>query len=580
MRKGTFSVQKASGNSTAHNSRKNPPKYLIGLSENTQNFYEQIQSDDDFIAEAQNIYKDKIGQNMQKKQIANLVQETVLTLQEHQDEDDVKRLFEKLHDKFGGHTLLEVSVHRDEGYFQKGHIAYYPTKDILKKDDAWFIKSDIESELFDTKVDINDFEKVYNYHAHAKFSMFDKETGKTARMQKKDMSERIKFVSDELGLKYEPDSKTRFVSKSVHQVKDEHHARAKAQIQQEQYSYKEYQAKITALTDLTNEQKKELHKLNSQVNKQNADISELNKALQATKPLQDELRYVKRALEVSEYTNGLLNDKIQELEATASVSDRENQVITPENTLETPKSVLSDLDKIVDDSLTQKQVKTGAFKSETVTVVDEAKLKADLKSYHQGLIRKYQEQFKEAIHKAKEFISAKFQKQIEALKKEKQSLRVDVAEQKGLVDGLSISNADLRKEVRELKKEIKSTYEKIDKEATEAVQAQIDSLEDESLRYYNSLSPQEQRRYFAESYYEYIKDEVGKTKYSKAEKLFSKLDDNEYLEAFVKRTKEAHRVTEQLKVNSREDVVKSDKKPDEAQQGDTAKKKRQFVNER
>ncbi len=57
--------------------------------------------------------------------------------------------------------------------------------------------------------------------------MFDRETGKSARMQKKDMSERIKFVSDELGLLFAPDQETSRIKKSVNLVKDEHLARAR-----------------------------------------------------------------------------------------------------------------------------------------------------------------------------------------------------------------------------------------------------------------------------------------------------------------------------------------------------------------
>jgi hypothetical protein len=233
MRKGTFSVQKANANSSAHNSRKNPPKYLIGLELGTKNYYELLKKNDDFILETQAIYKEKIKQTMQKKQVENLIQETVLTLQPKQNENDVKELFKKLNKKYGGHELLEVSIHRDEGHFEKGGIAYYPTKNILKKENDWYVCSDPtiakpKKEDFDKKVDISTYEKVYNYHAHAKFSMFDRKLGKSARMQKKDMSERIKFVSDELGLMFAPGENSR-VKKSVNQIKDEHLAAAVAQ---------------------------------------------------------------------------------------------------------------------------------------------------------------------------------------------------------------------------------------------------------------------------------------------------------------------------------------------------------------
>ena len=298
MRKGTFSAKRAKSNSAAHNSRENAPKYLIGLEPDTKNYYELLQSDKDFILEAQQLYKNKIGQNMQEIQIPNLVQETVLTLQKYQNENDVKALFEKLNQKYGGHTVLEISVHFDEGHFEKDGIAFYPTKDILKKENDWFIKSDLVKKEFDIKVDINDFTKVYNHHAHVKFSMFDKELCKTARMQKKDMSERIKFVSGELGLAFNPDQKTSRIAKPVHQIKDEHHARTEAKlkikhdrsqdqkekeallarikelekekekaIEAKEYSFRDMQKQITALENLNADQKKELHRLNTEINK-------------------------------------------------------------------------------------------------------------------------------------------------------------------------------------------------------------------------------------------------------------------------------------------------------------------------
>ncbi|OCL81828.1 hypothetical protein [Arcobacter porcinus] len=82
MRKGTFSVQTATAFSSKHNSRELAPKYLVDSS--AKNYYELIKKDEDFIQEAQVIYKEKIRQTMQKKQVENLVQETILTLQPHQ----------------------------------------------------------------------------------------------------------------------------------------------------------------------------------------------------------------------------------------------------------------------------------------------------------------------------------------------------------------------------------------------------------------------------------------------------------------------------------------------------------------
>ena len=226
--------------------------------------------------------KIKLVNLCKKKQIPNLVQETVLTLQKDQDENDVKNLFKKLKSKFGGHELLEISVHRDEGHFQKDGIAYYLTKNMLKKNNEYFIKSNIDTKNFDKKIDINTFEKIYNYHAHAKFSMFDKELGKTARMQKRDMSNRIKFVSEELGLKFAPDKSTSKIHKSVHQIKDEHKSKA-VQQEKDNYNFREMQKKITALENASIQDKKELHKLNSQVKNSKIDKDILEKSINALK---------------------------------------------------------------------------------------------------------------------------------------------------------------------------------------------------------------------------------------------------------------------------------------------------------
>lgn len=279
MRKGTFSVQTATANSSKHNSREFAPKYLIDSS--AKNYYELIKKDSDFISEAQAIYKEKIKQTMQKKQVTNLIQETVLTLKPNQDENDVKKLFQELHKKYGGHELLEVAVHRDEGHFFKDNIAYYPTKNILRKGEEWFICNDSSIKKpkvvdFDKKVNINEFTKIYNYHAHAKFSMFDRRTGKSARMQKKDMSERIKFVSDFLGLEFNPNSETSRVKKSVNFVKDEHLARAREL--EKQQDLKQELAVAEDLKEINKRLREEL-KANGAKREDYAKLEKLNKDL-------------------------------------------------------------------------------------------------------------------------------------------------------------------------------------------------------------------------------------------------------------------------------------------------------------
>ena len=445
MRKGTFSVQTANPNSAKHNSRELAPKYLIDTS--AKNYYELLKKDDDFILEAQAIYKEKIKQTMQKKQVENLIQETVLTLQPNQDENDVKDLFKKLNKKYGGHELLEVAIHRDEGYFLKDDIAYYPTKNILNKNGDWYVCSDNsikkpKQDDFDRIVNIDEFEKVYNYHAHAKFSMFDRETGKTARMQKKDMSERIKFVSDELGLLFAPDQETSRIKKSVNLVKDEHLVRAR-----ELEAQKELKQELAKAKDLQEINKKLREEL-----KQAAATREDYAKLEAlNKDLKEQLK--DKTLTVDE-----LNKKIDEYKQ--EKAPKTNEIVLddksiPEKEKEVLKQFTSDLTISMQNHIKKEivTVKTGLLKSEDkeLNIIDEpnslfkgiqkaflnqfnviyelAKEKA--KEFYKDIIKSKDTEISELKEKNKELLNSNFNKdkKIERLEEQNKVLSTGVLEQ-------------------------------------------------------------------------------------------------------------------------------------------------------
>lgn len=445
MRKGTFSVQTANPNSAKHNSRELAPKYLIDTS--AKNYYELLKKDDDFILEAQAIYKEKIKQTMQKKQVENLIQETVLTLQPNQDENDVKDLFKKLNKKYGGHELLEVAIHRDEGYFLKDDIAYYPTKNILNKNGDWYVCSDTsikrpKKDDFDQIVNIDEFEKVFNYHAHAKFSMFDRETGKSARMQKKDMSERIKFVSDELGLLFAPDQETSRIKKSVNLVKDEHLVRAR-----ELETQKELKQELAKAKDLQeiNKQLREELKQAAATREDYAKLEALNKDLK--EQLKD------KTLTVDE-----LNKKIDEYKQEKAPKTNEN-ILNDKSIPEKEKEVLNQFTSDLTTSM-QKEikrelvtVKTGLLKSEDkeLNIINEpnslfqsikksfsnqfnvlyelAKEKA--KEFYKDIIKSKDTEISELKEKNKELLNSNFNKdkKIEKLEEQNKVLSNGVLEQ-------------------------------------------------------------------------------------------------------------------------------------------------------
>jgi hypothetical protein len=231
----TFSVLKASAHSSEHNSRDDIPDYLIGAKNGEENVYDLRHSDSDFLELAKVKYQEVTGQKMQQKQIDALIKETVLTLDDHHTKADVQKVFDTLNEKYGGHYITELSIHKDEGHFEdKNEITYYPTKDILQKEDGWYIIPLAESlemkpsykpkvHEFSEKVDINDFKPIHNIHAHVKFSMFDLQTGKTGRMKHNELNDRIKTASKVLGLDYNPEKGSKKRT-PVEQIKIQHKA--------------------------------------------------------------------------------------------------------------------------------------------------------------------------------------------------------------------------------------------------------------------------------------------------------------------------------------------------------------------
>jgi DNA repair exonuclease SbcCD ATPase subunit len=286
-RKATFSPKCPKPNSSDHNSRKEIPNYLIENNPKFDgNYYEKIatyQSDEQFIKLAKKIYNEKfierVGQNqrMQKKQVDALLWEVAISTEEHHTKEDVLALFKMLKNEKSeenetkrglslsrlkptpekpvyvlphklrikrkpkkenlnesGYHILELAGHADEGHFiRKGiweNLSYYPARDILLKDDGnWYIKSEELSEnksedTFDILTDMTEFEKVYNYHWHVKYTNFNIDTGLSAQFSKREVSGkgRLKKVAEFLNLDYVPEEKIPF-AQGVKTIKEQHH---------------------------------------------------------------------------------------------------------------------------------------------------------------------------------------------------------------------------------------------------------------------------------------------------------------------------------------------------------------------
>lgn len=345
MRKASFSVEKVTSNTDAHNTREHSPKYLIGCEKGKENEYIKYYDYDNFQQLAVARYLEVNKQKMQTSQKEALFEEAVISLEEHHTKDDVVKLFESLNKKYTGHTLINLAIHRDEGHFVKDGIEYYPTMHILQKEDGnWYILDENDTEIlealkdkdfkpkaedFKVKVKIKDFEKVYNYHAHAVFSRFDLETGKSARFQKSTMSERYKFVSEQMQMNYAPDSKDRFVKKSINQHKGDLSATRNAKLVLKK-----------ELEQVHLEEKTILKKENTSLKGQNTkNKNEKEKLKEANKALEMQLK------ELNIQLQSQLSNREQHAQREALVKELKEELKNKTLTTETMQSKFAELEE-------------------------------------------------------------------------------------------------------------------------------------------------------------------------------------------------------------------------------------------
>lgn len=488
MRKASFSVEKPTSHTKAHNTREDAPRYLIGVSDGRENLYEEYYSFENFQELAEARYLEINKQKMQTSQKEALFEEALISLEEHHTKDDVIKLFKALNKKYTGHTLINLAIHNDEGHFVKDGIEYYPTKHIIQKEDSWYILDENDTHIleglkdkdfkpkdedFKIKVNINEFEKVYNYHAHAVFSRFDLETGKSARFQKGTMSERYKFVAEQMKMRYAPDE-NRLVKKSIGQHKADLSATRNAKLVMK----KELELKHTEELQATKEQLKDANNQLRTFMKENGalrtDYAELEKA---KKELEEKLK-------AKDLTEKELLEKFQELEknfkkekghltSLIEVKEIDNLDLKNQNkSLQEQKEVLeekvialeqktasssnmsdlevkAELQNIVNEEIEVKNVKTGVFSTEKAPVIK------DSKSF---------------FKRVQDLASRGTQGVMNTI----ENLKREITQLKSFVKSLQTENANLKAKVRELESEapkqievLKPEFQKIVEQAKE-----------------------------------------------------------------------------------------------------------------
>lgn len=151
MIKSCIKIKPVTGSSEKHNIREIEPKYLIPSE--VENIHIVDLKIEDVRKEIEKKYFETVGQKMQTK--STPIREAVILLPDNDNDKNLENLFslnDELKERYGVQAF-QVHIHNDEGHIdEKGKAKY-------------------------------------NYHAHVVYNWTDKETGKSLKLGKEDMSE-------------------------------------------------------------------------------------------------------------------------------------------------------------------------------------------------------------------------------------------------------------------------------------------------------------------------------------------------------------------------------------------------------
>ena len=247
----SINIQPSSGNAIIHNERIFDVAYAI--KKDDVNEYHRFASISETRKAIYEDYKLHHGRKLNTK--ATPIREAVVNLNENHKMEDLINLSQMLENDYQM-KVLHIAIHRDEGHIDKTG------------------------------------EEKLNYHAHIVFSNYDFDKHITIKRDKDVMRKLQTDVAKSLGMErglensqavrldhrqykramQEVEIKTKDLKSELTKVKEENQELKK-------YDFKEMQKTITSLENLTVEQKKELHQLNSQVKNNKAEYEELLKKI-------------------------------------------------------------------------------------------------------------------------------------------------------------------------------------------------------------------------------------------------------------------------------------------------------------
>ncbi len=293
-----------------HNERVFSPDYLISNDKNINEYksYTNLHISELEIRAKEDYQKHSIN-NRKLPSNATLIKEAIINLESHHNLNDLEKVKDTLEKEYG-YKITDISIHRDEGYIYTSTKNYIMGRNQYKNLDETPHIAELDKDnkfyewtLKDNKWikgdEIKEYKIHYNYHAHIVMLNYDFSKHRTIRNNLKDLSKMQTLVAEDLnmqrgkcssyveakiiGVEVEQSRKRLNIKEYKVQKRKENELKKEVQeLKQELYNFKDMQKSITEM-ELTTDEKKELHRLNSQVKNQTATIDELNKKIEELK---------------------------------------------------------------------------------------------------------------------------------------------------------------------------------------------------------------------------------------------------------------------------------------------------------
>lgn len=311
MATSSIHIETSSAGALIHNERVFSPDYLITNNKNINEYksYTNLHISD-LEKRAKEDYQKHSINNRKLPKNATLIKEAILNLNENHTLQDLEKVKNTLEKEYG-YKISNMSIHKDEGYIYTDTKNYTMGRNQFKNleetphiaeldlKDNKFYEWNFNNNKWVKGNEIKDYKIEKNYHAHIVMLNYDFTKHRTIRNNLKDLSKMQTLVARDLdmergkcssiveaqriGVEVQQSRKRLNIKEyKVQKRKENELKKENEELKKEIYNFREMQKTITSL-ELTSDEKKELHRLNSQVKNQVATIEDLNKKIEELK---------------------------------------------------------------------------------------------------------------------------------------------------------------------------------------------------------------------------------------------------------------------------------------------------------